>query len=255
MGILELVMIVKNSGQVLQTVLENIKPHIDYWTILDTGSVDGTQDLIVKTMEGKEGKLFQENFTNFRDTRNRSLDLSSKICKYQIILDDTYMVNNGEKLRDFLTKNNKNCYHINIIDNYKNTSYYSNRIIKTRSNKRYERYKIHEAIPDEEMNLLPNTINIVDFRNFYHVERTQKRLEYDLKILYEHFNMDQKDSRIIYYLAVTYQALKKRKDSIKWFKKLIESGNNPKPNEIFEARYQIIEYNDDVLKLEWSRIE
>ena len=45
-SILELVMIVKNSGEVLRKCLKSVKPYIDHWTILDTGSIDNTKDII-----------------------------------------------------------------------------------------------------------------------------------------------------------------------------------------------------------------
>ena len=44
--ILELVMIVKNSGEILRDCLKHNKQFIDYWTILDTGSTDNTIDII-----------------------------------------------------------------------------------------------------------------------------------------------------------------------------------------------------------------
>jgi len=42
-NILELVMIVRNSGEILRECLRNNKKFIDHWTILDTGSNDHTQ--------------------------------------------------------------------------------------------------------------------------------------------------------------------------------------------------------------------
>jgi hypothetical protein len=44
--LLELVMIVKNSGEVLRKCLQSVKPYIDRWTILDTGSSDNTPEII-----------------------------------------------------------------------------------------------------------------------------------------------------------------------------------------------------------------
>ena len=46
MKILELCMIVKNSGEVLRKCLKENRDWIDYWTILDTGSTDNTIDII-----------------------------------------------------------------------------------------------------------------------------------------------------------------------------------------------------------------
>jgi glycosyltransferase involved in cell wall biosynthesis len=42
----ELSMIVKNEGPVIARCLASVRPFIDYWVIVDTGSTDGTQDAI-----------------------------------------------------------------------------------------------------------------------------------------------------------------------------------------------------------------
>ena len=64
-NLLELVMIVKNSGEVLRKCLQSVKPYISRWTILDTGSVDHTPDIIKEEMDGVPGNLFHEPFVDF----------------------------------------------------------------------------------------------------------------------------------------------------------------------------------------------
>jgi glycosyltransferase involved in cell wall biosynthesis len=53
--LLELVMIVKNSGEVLRDCLRAAKPHIDHWTILDTGSIDQTPQIVTEELNGVPG--------------------------------------------------------------------------------------------------------------------------------------------------------------------------------------------------------
>ena len=85
MNLLELVMIVKNSGDVLRDCLRLNKKFIDHWTILDTGSSDNTKNIIKEELKDLPGTLYEEDFVDFSTTRNRSLELSSKKCKYTII--------------------------------------------------------------------------------------------------------------------------------------------------------------------------
>jgi len=70
-----LCMIVKNETHIIRECLETIAPHIDYWVISDTGSTDGTQDLIKQFFEEKgiPGELHQDEWKGFG--HNRSLAL------------------------------------------------------------------------------------------------------------------------------------------------------------------------------------
>ena len=69
--LLELVMIVKNSGEVLRKCLINNRQYIDNWTILDTGSVDNTCDIIKEELKdnidtcGNRLNLINMNETQF----------------------------------------------------------------------------------------------------------------------------------------------------------------------------------------------
>ena len=55
-------MIVKNGNPLLKNTLIAIKPYIDRWTILDTGSTDGSQDCVKEVLSGVEGNLYEEPF-------------------------------------------------------------------------------------------------------------------------------------------------------------------------------------------------
>ena len=85
MKLLELVMIVKNSGELLRDCLRINKKFIDHWTIIDTGSSDNTKYIITDELKDIPGTLYEEDFIDFSTTRNRSIELSSKKCKYTII--------------------------------------------------------------------------------------------------------------------------------------------------------------------------
>ncbi len=57
-----LCMIVKNESHIIHECLNSIYKYIDYWIISDTGSTDGTQDIIKKFFEEKgiPGELHQD---------------------------------------------------------------------------------------------------------------------------------------------------------------------------------------------------
>ena len=102
-NLLNLCIMVKNAGTQFADMLKENMEHIDTWTILDTGSTDDTIKIINETLVPyKKGTLYQEPFINFRDSRNRLLDLAETTAKYQIMLDDTYVVKGD--LRKFLNE-------------------------------------------------------------------------------------------------------------------------------------------------------
>lgn len=71
--LLSLVMIVKNEGKSLRTVLESVQPYIDCWTIVDTGSTDNTENIVRETLRNVPGRLLKDAFTGYASTRNRAL--------------------------------------------------------------------------------------------------------------------------------------------------------------------------------------
>ena len=104
MSLLELCMIVKDSGDVLRQCLKENKNWIDYWTILDTGSCDNTKEIIKEELKNIPGTLHEGEFVDFSQARNLALSLVSKKCKYIIMLDDSYILHGGNKLKDILKK-------------------------------------------------------------------------------------------------------------------------------------------------------
>ena len=80
-------MIVKNESRIIEECLTSIKPMIDYWVIVDTGSTDGTQDLIRKTMEGVPGKLYERPWVNFEVNRNEALSFARGHGDYIMMID------------------------------------------------------------------------------------------------------------------------------------------------------------------------
>eukprot|EP00041_Stephanoeca_diplocostata_P016722 m.330332 g.330332 ORF g.330332 m.330332 type:complete len:546 (+) comp20460_c1_seq4:106-1743(+) len=106
-GLLMLVMIVRNEASSLEEVLHSIMPHADAWYIMDTGSTDGTQDLIKRVMAGYDvpGNLESEDFVDFATTRNLALKRSGNRTMYKLFIDGDWYIDNAVGLREFLGKN------------------------------------------------------------------------------------------------------------------------------------------------------
>ncbi len=80
-------MIVKNEAPVIARCLESVRPIIDYWVIVDTGSTDGTQDAIRAIMADVPGELHERPWRDFAHNRTEALDLARPHGDYVLIID------------------------------------------------------------------------------------------------------------------------------------------------------------------------
>ena len=84
-------MIVKNEEKVLPRLFRSIKDYIDYYVIVDTGSTDGTIDLIKKEMAGYgiEGEVHERPWVNFGTNRQQALELAvaANRCEWLLFID------------------------------------------------------------------------------------------------------------------------------------------------------------------------
>ena len=240
-NLIHLCIMVKNGGDLFEkTLLENMK-WIDRWTILDTGSTDNTIEIINKTLVGKKkGKLYQEPFINFRESRNRCLDLCETNCKYNVMLDDTYIIQGD--FRGFLeeVRGDQFADSYSLLIKSDDTEYYSNRVTKSKNKLRYI-YTIHEVIQkDDNTNVvIPATRSwIFDMRADYMENRTMGRKEYDLECLFQMVKEYPNDPRHLYYIAQTYNLLEKHELAAEYFFKRafhpVEGFDQEKIDALFE---------------------
>jgi glycosyltransferase involved in cell wall biosynthesis len=232
--LLELVMIVKNSGEILRECLQKNRRFIDHWTIVDTGSTDNTPDIIREELRDIPGTLHFSEFTNFSETRNKAFELADKKCKYMIVLDDSYEIGNGKEMREYLQKTNADVINSKIAfkrETVLTDLYYSHRITKSSSGLRYK-FRVHEIldIPDKIRRKRTDTVDektfyIIDHTNREHGSRTQARNKRDIEHLLLDLNDYPKEPRLLYYLAVTSFNLVQPEEAIKYLTKLLDMTN------------------------------
>ena len=257
-NLINLCIMVKNGGEQFEKMLTNNIHLIDRWTILDTGSTDNTIDIIKKILIGtKKGNLYQEPFINFKDSRNRLLELAGDSCKYTLMLDDTYLIKGD--LRKFLTQIRSDQFSDSFTLYIKSddVEYGSNRILKTNRNLKYL-YKIHEVIQSENNNnvVVPMSSSyILDERFDYMEERTMNRKSLDLKLLFEELEEDPDNPRTYYYLGQTYNLLEDYQNAFKWMMERVNHKEEGFMQEKVDACFESARIANFRLNKPWSEVE
>jgi len=257
-NLINLCIMVKNAGPQFRDMLLNNLSLIDEWTILDTGSSDETIDIINEVLVGKKkGHLYQEPFINFRDSRNRLLDLAGDNCKYTLMLDDTYNVKLD--LREFLydIRSDQFADSYTLFIKSDDSEYGSNRILKSNRKLRYIN-KIHEVINDKNNINVIIPINrsfILDERYDYMEKRTMERKELDLKLLFEELEEDPNNSRTYYYLGQTFNLMEDFENAFKWLKLRVEYPNAGFLQEKVDAAFEMARCANFKLNKPWNECE
>ncbi len=80
-------MIVKDEASVIERCLASVKPFVTHWVIVDTGSTDGTQDIVRRFMADVPGELHERPWRNFGHNRNEALELARGQAGYLLMMD------------------------------------------------------------------------------------------------------------------------------------------------------------------------
>ena len=241
MNIIELVMIVKNSGESIRMTLRTVKPYISHWTICDTGSSDNTPSIIQEELNNITGNLYNIPTSDFSTMRNKSIELSSKTCRYLIILDDSYVLHACEGLLEFLKTSEEPYMSIKIGElNNKiiEDSYHSIRLIKTDCCPPDPyRGRVHESIHHNSVHLPSSLCFINDIKSQEHTIRSQQRYFRDIEYLLEDHKDNPTIPRTLYYIGRTYCLLDKFNEASDSFRKLSEI-KDLHPDYLFSSLYE-----------------
>ncbi|MCC6127819.1 MAG: glycosyltransferase family 2 protein [Chlamydiae bacterium] len=80
-------MIVRNESKVIARCLASLAGQIDYWVIVDTGSDDGTQEIVKNELRSIPGELHERNWVDFGFNRNEALELALTKADYTLFID------------------------------------------------------------------------------------------------------------------------------------------------------------------------
>ena len=256
--LLALVMIVKDEAHTLPSTLISLAPYLDYYYILDTGSTDGTQQ-VIKQVLGSRGEVWEEPFIDYGRSRNRVLDIaqeSSNPPVFVLMLSADETVYNAYSLRQFCEQHRQStgeaheAYPVVMDVGWK---FDSLRLSRTDKGWRYVG-RVHEylAAPDQKWHpslRVPDTY--IKFRVTDPVRRSNR--EYTiLKILLQEKDEKPTDTRTSFYLARTYNVIGNHSAALDEFRRRVELGGWQE--EVYQSLY-LIAWLLDELGRPWAEQE
>ena len=214
-----LTMIVKNEAHIIERCLESVKPIIDRWVIVDTGSSDETRKVVVDAMKGVPGRLEDRQWVNFAANRNEAISIAREHfpeCPFQLVIDaDDVLEVNGD-FRGLPDAETTECYTLEVADIHGGgtLSYERPHIFRGAKGWHYTG-AIHEYLAAEGQ--WTRSTKKLDTLTYVRLggggrSRDPNRWKGDIAILKACIEKDPLDARSCFYLAQTY------KDASQWDK-------------------------------------
>ncbi len=237
---LALCCIVLNEAKILPRLIENIRPYIDYWVICDTGSTDGTQDLIRDLLKDIPGELHERPWVDFGHNRTELMQLARGKADWLLLADAdfTYAVYDPDFKRLLENDGSSNDH----IDGY--YLYYTGAVIHAQpllvsGSKEW----CYVGVTHEYIKLVDSDARrFVALRSIeiHHNEDGSNRVhkhERDRKLLEGYLETHPNDTRTLFYLGTAYMMLEQYDKAIEMLEKRA-SRNYGDDEEAYYAAYQ-----------------
>jgi tetratricopeptide (TPR) repeat protein len=227
-------MIVKNESPVIARCLESIKPLIDTWVIVDTGSEDGTQEIVRETLKDKPGQLYERPWVNFAQNRNEALALAQGQGDYFLVIDADEEIQFSPHFT--LPPLDKDCYFITVHE--EGADHQRIFLFDGKLPWRWEGV-LHETLVCEKactFDLLEGIVNESKSVEGNRSRHPQKYLK-DALILETALEADPTNARYVFYLAQSYHNAKEYALSLHAYQKRASMGGWDE--EVFWSLYQI----------------
>lgn len=223
-----LCMIVKNESKVIERCLASVRGLIDTWVISDTGSTDGTQDLIRRTLEGIPGELHEEPWVNFGHNRTLNITHARGKADYILLLDADLTIRQDHQLPRLTA----DAY---MIRHEGEMEYRIRRLVRGGVAWRYEGVT-HEyltadtAVTQENLDALV----VVDFADG---GSRHDKFERDERLLRGDLQRNPDNARTVFYLAQTLRDMGRMDESVALYERRAAMGGWPE--EVYYSLLQV----------------
>ena len=241
-------MIVRNEAHIIHELIAAVAASIDTWVIVDTGSEDGTPDVIRRLMaeRGIPGELHQRAWRNFGHNRTEALALAQGRADYIWVMDADDAIE-GDIDFSGLTAD---AYALRFKDG---STYWRRQVFRDGLPWHYVGVVHEVAICDQPVSeaRLEGNYHIVSRRLG---ARNRDPLKYarDAEVLLAEVNRDPDDARATFYLAQSYRDAGNFAAARQWYERRAAMGGWDE--EVYCALYEAAQAMDQ-LGVPWPEVQ
>lgn len=215
-------MIVKNESARIIRALESVAPYIASWVIVDTGSTDGTPDIITKFFGEKKipGLMGSCEFVNFSHARNVALQAVRAApfeFDYALLMDADMQL----RVKDDTWLDDVKGPSFDMYQTAGPLVYQNRRLVSKVSTGVYNGVT-HEYLDVDSAGCI--AVAKADFLDHADGSNRPEKYKRDIKLLKDGLKDEPNNYRYFYYLAQSYRDAGKHDKAAKWYKKRVDAG-------------------------------
>jgi glycosyltransferase involved in cell wall biosynthesis len=229
-------MIVKDESEAIESCLASVKGLIDYWVIVDTGSKDGTQEIVKNFLKDIPGELLERPWVNFEHNRNEALIAAKGKGDYLLFLDADEIWQHAENYT--LPALDHDYYYV-VVRQLGAVDFKRIGLVNAQLDWKWNGV-IHEVLECPLAKTYATLRGVIDVCNELRGARAKvsDTASKDASLLEKAIKKDPTNSRYMYYLGQSYMNSQKYEQSLKAFERRCNMESSD-IHETFMALYQV----------------
>jgi glycosyltransferase involved in cell wall biosynthesis len=233
-----LCMIVRDEASVIRRCLDSVRPLLDSWLVVDTGSTDGTQDVVREHLADLPGQLIERPWIDFAHNRTEALEYARGGADYTFVIDADEVLELTEGFELPLLEADSYAAEMN----YGGCTYLRRVLVRSALAWRYVGV-VHEYIdcPDSKNEGFLTGMQVVPHRDGARA-RDPNTYRRDALAIEQALIEDPEDSRYVFYLAQSYRDAGDYELALRNYRRRVEMGGWPE--EVWYSLYQIAQLQE-----------
>jgi GR25 family glycosyltransferase involved in LPS biosynthesis len=234
-----LCMIVRNEAHVIGRLAASLEGLIDSWVICDTGSTDGTPEMVSQVFADLPGRLYHDEWLDYGTNRSLLLERARGTADYLLILDADQTIRVTRQLRSL----HGDAYSLLVDDPI---AHWVPRLVRGDLPWRYVG-AAHEYLTSDQPYRTENLFGLIVEHHADGGNRPDK-MERELKLLEGDLAKDPDNPRTFFYLAQTHRELGHDDEAVELYSHRIQLGGWAE--EVFYSMFRRAEL---VAQRDWDR--